>query len=64
MVEVVLCRVLGMLGSVQVVGLSQVSVVSGLLMVARVVVFRRFRMMMGGHAMMMRRCTMLVRCLL
>lgn len=64
MIEVVLGGVLGMLGGVHVVGMRQVSVMSGLVMVARVVVLRRFSMVMGGHAVMMSRCAVLVRCLL
>lgn len=64
MFEVVLRRVFSMLSGVQVMGLGEVSVMSGLLVVARVVVFGGFGVMMRGHAMMMGRRTMLVRCLL
>ena len=64
MFEVVLRRVLRMLSGVQLVGLGQVSVMSGLVVVARVVMFRGFGMVMRGHAVMMRRRAMLVRCLL
>ncbi|MFP5227079.1 MAG: hypothetical protein ACLGXA_05575 [Acidobacteriota bacterium] len=57
-------RVFGVLGRMNVVSMGQVSVVSGLLMVARIVMLRRFSMVVGGHPVMMSRRTMLVRCLL
>ncbi len=64
MFEMVLRRVLRMLSGMQVVGLGQVSVMSGLVMVARVVMLRGFGMVMRGHTVMMRRRAVLVRCLL
>ena len=64
MFEVVLRRVFSMLRGVQVMGLGEVSVMSGLMVVARVVMFGGFRMVMRSHAVMMRRRTMFVRCLL
>lgn len=64
MFEVVLRRVLRMLSGVQVVGLGKVGVMSGLVVVARVVLLRGFGMVMRGHTVMMRRRAMLVRCLL
>jgi hypothetical protein len=63
LVEVVLGGVLGMLAGTHMMGVGEMRVVSGLLMVARIVVFCGFRMMMSCHAVMMGRGAMLVRCL-
>jgi len=64
MIEVMPGSVLGVLGGMHVVGMREVSVVGGLLMVAGIVMLRRFSMMMGGHAVMMGRGAVFVRCLL
>lgn len=63
MIEVVLRRVLGMFGGMHAVRVRQVSVVRGLLRVARIMVLRRFCVVVRRQAVMMGRSTMLVRCL-
>lgn len=63
-VQVVAGRVLGVLRRVHVVRMRQVSVMSGLMMVAGVVMFGGFGVMMRSHTVMMGRLAMLVRCLL
>lgn len=57
-------RVLNMLGGVQLMPVREVSVMRGLLMVARIMVLRGFGVVMRGHAVMMGRLAVFVRCLL
>lgn len=57
-------RVLGVVGRVDLVRVRQMRVVRRLMVIAGLVVLRRFRMMMRGHAVMMRRLAVLVYCLL
>ncbi len=64
MLEVVLRGVLGMFGGMHAVRVCQVGVVRGLMMIACVMVLRRFCVVVRRQAVMMGRSTMLVRCLL
>lgn len=64
MFEVMPGGVLGMVGGMHAVRVRQVSVVRGLLMVARIMVLRCFCVVVRSQAVMMGRSTMLVRCLL
>jgi hypothetical protein len=64
MFQVVFGRVLRVFGCVQLMCMREVSVVSGLLVVARVMMLCRLRMVMGRQSVMMGRLTMFVRCLL
>lgn len=64
LIEVVPGGVLGVFAGVDVVGVREVGVMGGLVMIARVVVLRRFSMVMSGHAVMVGRRAMFVRCLL
>jgi hypothetical protein len=64
MVEVMPGRVLGVLGGVGAVGMREVRVVGGLLMVAGIVMLRRLGVMMCGHSVVVGRGAMFVRCLL
>ena len=53
-----------MFGGVEVMPVGEVSVMRGLLMVARIMVLRGFGVVMRGHAVMMGRLAVHVRCLL
>jgi hypothetical protein len=64
MIEVMLNRVFRVFGRVHVMGLRQVGVMSGLLMVARVMMLCGLGVVMSRHAVMMGRLAMFVRCLL
>jgi len=56
--------VLAMFGGVKVMPVGEVRVMSGLLVVACIVVFRRFGVVMRGHTVMMGRMAVFMRCLL
>lgn len=64
MFQVMLCRVSCVFGGMRLMRVSQLRMMGSLLMVAGIVVLRGFCMVMGGHAVMMRRLAVLVRCLL
>jgi hypothetical protein len=63
MFEVMFGRVLRMLGSVQLMCVREVSMVSGLLVVAGLMMLCCLGMVMGRHAGMMGGVAMLVHCL-
>jgi hypothetical protein len=64
MIEMMPGRVFPMLGCVQVMGVRQMSVMSGLMVVARVMMLCCLSVVMGRHAVMMGCLAMFVRCLL
>jgi len=64
MIEMMARRVFGMLVGVNLMRMRKVSVVSGLVMVAGLMMLRCFGVVMGGHAVVMSRLAVCVSCLL
>lgn len=64
MIQVMFGRVRRVFGGVRLMRVRQLRVMSSLMVVAGIVVFRGLGVVMGGHTVMMRRLAVFVRCLL
>lgn len=61
--DVVARGLFGVLGAVRLVSVGEVSVMCGGMMVAGIMVLRGFRVMVGGHSVVMGGLAMMMRCL-